>query len=402
MRLLLFLLTILLATPLYAQKKEIDQAKTYIKSRSNLDKAETSMRELLKDSANKRNIKIWLTLSNVMHTQYELANEKLYLKERLDTATLFHTAHRMFLVDESLDSLDAQIDKKGRIRAKYRKKNSLYLDKYRQNLYYGGLFFVRNKDFVSAYDLFDAYLDCRCQPLFSELNYTKNDNMQQCSSAAFWTVLCGYNLNRPDSALKYSDMALSDKKLRTKTLQYLAEIYLMKKDTTSYVTSLLNGFFENKTSEFFFTRLMDYYNNKNLLDSALQIADTALAADSKKELFLFAKSNILLNLGHYSECISISDTLISLKTLLPDVYYNAGISYINKALILEKSIASQKKNKKEIISYYKKSLPYMEKYRELRPDDKTKWAPSLYNIYLKLNMGHQFEEISRVLWDMRQ
>ena len=31
------------------------------------------------------------------------------------------------------------------------------------------------------------------------------------------------------------------------------------------------------------------------------------------------------------------------------------------------------------------------------PDEKDKWAPSLYRIYLNLNMGRQFDEIDRLL-----
>ena len=61
-----------------------------------------------------------------------------------------------------------------------------------------------------------------------------------------------------------------------------------------------------------------------------------------------------------------------------------------------------KGNKKKILDYYKKALPYMEKYRVVAPDDKERWAPSLYNIYLKLNMGRKFEEISGILRKMRK
>jgi hypothetical protein len=39
----------------------------------------------------------------------------------------------------------------------------------------------------------------------------------------------------------------------------------------------------------------------------------------------------------------------------------------------------------------------MEQYRQLAPDQKGKWAPALYKIYLNLNMGRQFEEIDRLM-----
>ena len=138
---------------------------------------------------------------------------------------------------------------------------------------------------------------------------------------------------------------------------------------------------ENRKSKFFFTRLMDYYNDNDELDSAMQIVDTALQSDASSTLFLFAKSNMLLNVGDYLGCIAISNNLIARNDTLPDVYLNAGVSYINLALALENDLKGKKKNRKKILDYYKKAMPYMEKYRVLAPEDKERWAPSLYNIY---------------------
>ena len=39
----------------------------------------------------------------------------------------------------------------------------------------------------------------------------------------------------------------------------------------------------------------------------------------------------------------------------------------------------------------------MERYRELAPEQKDKWMAALYNIYLNLNMGTEFEEIDRMI-----
>lgn len=395
MRQFFLFVAILFSVTISAQKKEISQARSNIKSRSNLEQAEASMRELLKDSANRQNIKIYETLANAVSAQYEVANEKLYLKEGYDTVAFFNTTYKMFLAYESLDSIDALPDKKGRIRPKYRKKNAEYLDKYRRNLYNGGLFFINKKKYESAYDLMDSYLDCAKQPLF-EVNKYANDD-QLASSAAFWTIVSGYKLNRPDSALKYNELALSNKHYRRRALQYISDIYLMKGDTIKYIETLNLGFKENKKSKFFFLRLMDYYNDRNQLDEAMAIVDTALVNDKDNVLFLFAKSNILLNMGCYLKCIAVCDTILKINDTLSDVYYNAGVSYLNLAIGLEKTAVSKRKNRKQIIDYYKKSLPYMEKYREMRPDDKNKWAPSLYNIYLKLNMGRQFEEMNNIL-----
>ena len=47
---------------MFSQRKEISQAKALVKEGNELAKAEESMRNLLKDSANRKNDKIWLVL----------------------------------------------------------------------------------------------------------------------------------------------------------------------------------------------------------------------------------------------------------------------------------------------------------------------------------------------------
>lgn len=88
---------------------------------------------------------------------------------------------------------------------------------------------------------------------------------------------------------------------------------------------------------------MDYYNGKNQLDKAMAIVDTALISDKDNVLFLFAKSNILLNMGSYQECVTVCDTILKKNNSFPDVYYNAGVSYLNLAIDLEKTTISKRK-----------------------------------------------------------
>ena len=111
-----------------AQKKvrmDIDKAKTYIKSGKDFDKAETLMTDLLKDSANHDNIKIYATWFDAVLNQYNAANEKLYLKQKYDTAAVYTLLSRMYRVAESLDSLDAMPDEKGR-KGLWLKKNNYF------------------------------------------------------------------------------------------------------------------------------------------------------------------------------------------------------------------------------------------------------------------------------------
>lgn len=390
----LALLFLIILTPCcYAQKKEISQAKTIVKSGKNLAQAEQQMRKLLKDSINQKNIKVWVILTEAVRGQYLAGNERMYLRQQQDTAALFKLALKMFGDYQSLDSVDALPDKKGRVHLKYRNSNSAFLNIYRPNLYNGGVYFLRKQNYKEAFSMIDAFLDCQRQPLFENYHYER-DTLNR--TAAFWTVLCGYQTGDHEMALKYKDLALQDTLHLESCFQYLAEIYKQQGDKQNYEWSLVKGFECNPSSSYFFPRLIDYYNTSNQTERAMTIVNEALQTNDSSELFLFAKSNLLLNQGDYDECIAICDTLISRNDTLADAYYNAGVAYVNKAFLLEKGKVDVKQ-RREIRQLYQKALPYMERYRALAPQEKDKWAAALYNIYLKLNMGKQFEEIDQML-----
>ena len=390
----LALLFLIILTPCcYAQKKEISQAQTIVKSGKNLAQAEQQMRKLLKDSINQKNIKVWVILTEAVRGQYLAGNERMYLRQQQDTAALFKLALKMFGDYQSLDSVDALPDKKGRVHLKYRNSNSAFLNIYRPNLYNGGVYFLRKQNYKEAFSMIDAFLDCQRQPLFENYHYER-DTLNR--TAAFWTVLCGYQTGDHEMALKYKDLALQDTLHLESCFQYLAEIYKQQGDKPNYEWSLVKGFECNPSSSYFFPRLIDYYNTSNQTERAMTIVNDALQTNDSSELFLFAKSNLLLNQGNYDECIAICDTLITRNDSLADAYYNAGVAYVNKAFLLEKGKVDVKQ-RREIRQLYQKALPYMERYRALAPQEKDKWAAALYNIYLKLNMGKQFEEIDQML-----
>ena len=376
-----------------AQKKEIAQAQTYLKSGTNLDKAEVSMRTLLKDSDNRQNMKIWLVLTEAIKKQYEQGNQKLYLKQAYDTTALFLTGHKMFLAYEAMDSVDALPDKKGRVRPKFRKKNMDFLVPFRKNLYSGGLFFVAKQKFAEAFSMFDAYIDCSKQPLFSQMKFSATEPIAL--SASYLATYCGVRLHDNRIAEKYSATALLCKDGRENTMRFLADIYNEEKRSDEYREILKNGVEEYPKSEYFFTRLVDYYNSCNLQDSALAVADKAIEKDSTNTLFLYAKGNTLLNIGEYEKCIDICDRILAINDSVADAYYTAGVAYLNLAFEAQKM--GGKGSKSRAKDAYSKALPYMEHYRQLAPDQKDRWASVLYNIYLNLNMGKKFEEISKLL-----
>ena len=374
-------LLLLMLTPCLtlAQKKELSQARSSIKS-GKYDDAEKILVPLLKDSANRTNKRIWLAYYDAVRGQYEQGNEKLYLKQKYDTATFFAKARKMLDIAETLDSLAPE----------YRKSHAAQQNDYRPNIFNGGSFLLRKDKWAEAYDYYEAYLDCGRQPLFQAYAYDSLDTRMP--EAAYWATYCGYKLQDPVLTLRYYKRALKDTAKADFTLQFVAEARQRLNDYELYQKTLEEGFRRFPQFHYFFPRLMDLYTSRTEFDKALALADSALAVNDSSELFLFAKSTTLLRMERYAESIKYSERLIKINPHLSEPYFNAGTAYVNIAGKLE-----DRRYHKQMRQAYQKAKPYMETYRKLMPQEKDKWAPALYRIYLNLNMGKQFDEIDKIL-----
>lgn len=381
---------ICLSVSAVAQRKQIGEARTILKSGKNFENAERLMTNLLKDSANRENKRIYEIWLQSVQKQYDQANERFYLKRQQDTAQFFGLVRRMFTIAERLDSLDARPDKKGRISPDLRPSLARDLSTYRANLFNGGAYYVRKEAFSTAYDYFETYIDCMRQPLFSGLRLDSTD--MRMPEAGYWATYSGFRLEDPVLTLRYHRQALRDSAKADFTLQYVAEAWHWLKDDSMYLNTLCEGFYRYPKSNYFFPRLMDFYTDRRQYEQALQVVDDALEHDSLSQLFLYAKSNVLLYTEQYAKSLEYSNRLMAHYPEMADAYYNAGTAYLNIALRMD-----PRRHKKQIKKMYQNALAPLEQYRKLAPNEIQKWGPALYRVYFNLNMGKQFDEIDKIL-----
>lgn len=390
---ILFLVFIFSPMLLYAQKKQLATARESLKTGKELVKAEKSMQNLLEDSVNRTNTKIWVMLCDILMKQYEQGNEKLYLKQQYDTAAFFSVTKRMYETMAKFDSIDAHLNMPSPVLPKYRERHAQFLNSIRPNLFNGGTYFLHVKDYKTAYDYFDNYIKTDKQSLFIGYDYEHKDDLMP--HAAYWAMYCGYKLGDTEKTMRYLNLAERDSSMLNFVRQYEASAYLMQKDTTKYLKALKEGFKEYPNFAFFFPRLVEYYVKNGDNQMALQITDKALETDSTSVLFRFTKSTVLLNLGRYKECIDICLKLIQEKADFADAYCNLGLAYFDQAIELAKTQQNRSKRIK-INKLYETAMPYLEQYKRLAPKARDKWLAPLYTIYLNLNMGKEFDEIDKL------
>ena len=77
-----------------AQRRQIGDARTILQSGKNFDKAEEMMTNLLNDSANLENLRIYDVWLQAVEKQYGQLNEQMYKKQEVDTMKLFTLTKR--------------------------------------------------------------------------------------------------------------------------------------------------------------------------------------------------------------------------------------------------------------------------------------------------------------------
>lgn len=371
-------------------KKDMVTVKTNLKKDKELEKSESLLRKYIVDSAFVENKSLHLMLIECLRKQYDVGNEKMYLKEKIDTANIFRINLKQFWAVEAFDSLDAKPNGKGVSEPSYRKKHAEALKPFWGNLLKGGIYFYAHSNWKEAWQCFDTYLGCLSHPVFKD---EKLDSAQH-HFAAFLAVMSACELSETNLALKYADEATVYVPRKEMTLQRLADLCAEKGDTIHYLEYLNEGNKAFPYSSYFFPNLIDFYTKRKDYSQALKYADTALEKDSLDVTFLLARHNVLMMLQRYDEALEDGIAILVINDSLAIPNYNVACIYYKKAQdAMKQAGVTYKQRLKNAQQYYRLCLPYMERYRKLMPQDTRLWYPVLYDTYLNLNMGKEFDSL---------
>ncbi len=371
-------------------KKDIFTIKTNLKKGKDLEKSEVTLRKYLADTTFSENKTLHLMMIECLRKQYDAGNERMYLKEKVDTAAITRTNMKLFIAIETFDSLDAKPNSKGIIEPSYRKKHAESVKPFWGNLLKGGIYFYAHSNWIEAWQCLDTYLDCFRQPVFTD---EKLDSTQ-CNFASFLAVMAACNIPDLTLAQRYANSAINYAPRKEMVLQRLADLCAERKDTLHYLQYLNMGNEAFPYSKYFFPNLIDFHIDRKEYNQALKYADAALGKDSLDITFLLARHNVLMMMQQYEKALKDGISLLVINDSLAIPNYNVACIYYQKAQeAMKKTGVTYKQRLKNAQRYYRLCLPYMERYRKLRPQDTTLWYPILYDAYLNLNMGEEFDSL---------
>lgn len=327
-------------------------------------------------------------------------NEKIYLKQAYDTVKFFNSTAGIYDYILKCDKAERLMSEQNGDKPKYRREHAQLVRRYYRNLGAAGRFFFSKEKFPEAMRMLALYLDMPGQDIWG--NDTTARHTQVYRECAYLYLKSAYRSKNYAETYRYGQTVLADTGARRcSALEYLANSAKALGDTVRYAGYLRMGLASDCDNPYFFTRMADARAERGDYAGALALADSMARRDSANALYLEAKSLALLNLQRYDEAIEVSKKCLELDSSLVEINFYIGAAYCNQgaAIVLPANINSKtyRQAASRQKSLYAAAMPYMERYRKLRPDEASRWAPLLYRIYLSLNKGKQFEEIDKIL-----
>lgn len=391
------LLALCVAAPMSGQKV-LKTLRGYVKD-NNTSSAVKELAKLEADSVANKLPRLYNLGKEVQIQLNDAENVKIYLGNAYDTAAFFSSTLAIYDYILKCETQEQRLLAEEGEKMKYHKDNGETLHRYYANLNAGGRYYYSKKNYTTAMKYLRMYLDIPGQAIWgtdksvtTTRAYVNNVYMYQ---------KCAYVSQSYDEVERYKEVILNDTSAqRRKAIEYFALTAEQQKDTAAFHDYLLLGLEGYPDEGFFFTHLVDYYAERGRYDKVMALAEGVLQRDSTNIVALEAKSLALMNTDKDKEAIEVAKQCLAVDSLLTDAYYYVGAAYCNLALevmlpmnINTKAYATAATRQKEL---YAQARPYMEKYRELAPEEKAKWAPLLYRIYFTLNLGTQFEEIDKI------
>lgn len=397
---LFFIFALGLLLPASAQK-ELKALRSYVKSGKSSEAIKEAER-LAADST-------WRTEPNVYALKYQAhrlvylaQNEKMYLQQAADTTAYFSAIHDMFVAALKCDSTERLNPKDKKRKMRHRGTHTSQLAALLPNLMSGAGFFYSHGLYTQAGETASLLLGLEEDSLFWNKEAMPQISPLQRQLTALIHVQSHYQTKQYREMFLHSDEALAYAPAWGEVMEELAVAHQQLGDTLAYRTMLEVALDSLPTRQSLYDRLRHIYYKEGAHDSLLLIARHVKAADTLRLDCRRDEVVALYNMERYDEVAETAPTLLAINADDAIGNYYLGMVYVAKAKAVPVPVKrSGAKSYRKLVAqrnaYYKQARTPLENYRRLCPDEVAHWAAPLYDIYLNLNLGKEFEEISKYI-----
>lgn len=205
----------------------------------------------------------------------------------------------------------------------------------RNALINGGLDAYNSKDYASAENYFGTYVDAKTDPLFSKVDFTKDQGFGQ---IAYYAGLASYFNKDFKAASKYADTSIANPDstsfndaitLKVSIFEELAKSNSI--DTTSYISQVKDLYEKYNNNDALFTKLYTLYDESGNKAAAENVIKSRLSKDVNDVMANALLGQAAQNDGKYEDAITAYSNALKAKPDFLAAKLNLGVSYLQKA-----------------------------------------------------------------------
>lgn len=401
-RILLTVALCVAATASFAQKKAVNEAQSVAKGeKPDFGEARTLIKGALENPESKDDAKTWYVAGFIEDQQFSAERTKQVLGQQPDEPTMYAALGNILPYFLKSYELDQQPNEKGKVKPRFTKDIKGVLGA--NHVYYinGGAYFFDQKDYKKAYDFFDQYLQISDLPMFKGEQVAARDS--NFMTVQFYAAVAATQLGDSKLAVEALERAKNLDYRANDVYQYLCYEYEQAKDTVNLEKTLEEGLVKFPEEKYYLMSLINNYIYSNRNEKALEYLTTAIAKEPNNAQLYDVMGRVYeTGLKDYpnaekffSKALEVDPNYTDALSNLGRVYYNQGVNKQGEANLINDSKQYQEELGKAK-DFFKKALPYFEKARELKPDER-EYMTALRGIYYNLNMGAEFDAIEAEL-----
>ena len=262
-------------------------------------------------------------------------------------------------------------------------------------------YFNHRHDNAAAFNMFDKYFQVAQNPALASLMEDDEVWKNQRFNFAYFPALAAYMNEDWENTLKYAEIAQNDEEYGEDATEFICESYGALGDSVKWLQSLKDGLIKYPTKDYYYSKLLNYYNQRNDMNAMEAFVKEMIEVDPEKAYNYYVLGFIAQQNKEYDKAIEQYSLAIEKDETLGDAYNNLGLCIMNKAFDrlesaskLDYRSAAYKNAEKEQQAIMREAIPYFTKLREIEPTSVKKWGIPLQQIYYNLKMTKELDEVN--------
>ncbi len=359
-------------TMLYAQKGKVSAAQAYIQN-GDLESAETRLNDAFEHKKSADWPKTYIVAAELANARYKAKKDPAQIEKAYD----------YYMKALELDRAQNN---------RFEKEIKVALTFFVNEMTNAGIEAFNAEKFGAAANLFEKVLMINSLPMFAA------DSESVDTAIVYNTALAAYNAKDWERAAKYLKNSISLNYGGGDAVLLLDQVYANSNDSALMAINLQQGFTKYPEDDRILTQLINYYLETRQNDRALEYLDQAVEKDPDNATFYYARGVLNDQSKNYERAIADYKKAAELNPDYFDALYNLGVIYFNQG-VEQMNVANDKtdfkefeQEKKKADELFKKSLPYMERANEIKPED-TGVLESLKGLYYRFEMNDKYDQV---------